>query len=89
MSNAGGLLAWVIAHADHTFTAAFVGADARSRNPASQVHASHDDAARWVEAEAAAIGLSIEWISPPERVPLDRGAHLEADNQASKSGHRR
>jgi hypothetical protein len=62
----GKLRAWIEVHNDAVL-AAFVGvpcaADCRvSRPPATQVCSSPDDARQWVEGEARAFGLPVEWV---------------------------
>lgn len=62
MVGSGKLLAWIVPHGDE-FVAALVGSAAvRSRAPATQVCPSQLDARQWVEEEAAAVGLPVEWI---------------------------
>ena len=67
MPQSGKLLAWIDRENDHTVVAAFVGAAAKNtRAPATRVCASRDEARRWVEAEASAFGLPVEWVDPTE-----------------------
>ena len=54
--------------------AAFVGAivagttkAAAQRAPATLICASRQEAMQWVESEAAAIGIPVEWVARPER----------------------
>jgi hypothetical protein len=62
------LLAWIVPTRDE-FLAAIVGADAASyRAPATQLCSTHAEARQWVEDEAAAIGVPIEWLA---RTPTD------------------
>lgn len=59
----GRLLAWVVPHGSD-FVAAIVGAPAAHvRAPATQLCSSHPKAVEWVKDEAAAVGLSIDWIN--------------------------
>jgi hypothetical protein len=62
----GKLRAWIEVRHDQVL-AAFVGVTAAgntraSRPPATRLCASPDDAKRWVEDEAKAFGLPIEWV---------------------------
>jgi hypothetical protein len=62
------LLAWIEPHADDAYRAAFVGkAAADHRMPAMRLCSSIDDARKWVEEEAAAIDVPVEWLSKPPR----------------------
>ncbi|HXA23920.1 MAG TPA: hypothetical protein VNW90_16655 [Acetobacteraceae bacterium] len=67
----GRLRAWIEVHDDGVL-AAFVGvpgaANARvGRPPATQLCSSAEDARQWVEEEAKAFGLPVEWVDkgPP------------------------
>ena len=67
----GRLRAWLEVQ-DDAVLAAFVGVpgatDARlSRPPATQLCSSAEDARQWVEEEARAFGLPVEWVdtAPP------------------------
>jgi hypothetical protein len=63
MPTSGKLLAWITPRGEHRFIAAFVGAAAAHlRPPATQVCASCVEAKRWIEDQAAAFGLPIEWM---------------------------
>jgi hypothetical protein len=62
------LLAWVVPCDDRTFRAAFVGADATRRIPAAKVYPSRDEAVRWVEKEAAVLGVAVRWVGAPPQV---------------------
>lgn len=66
MTPAGKLCAWVEKRCDR-FLAAFVGEDASMRAPATRLCISQDEARRWVEAEAAAFGLPVQWIKQNQR----------------------
>jgi hypothetical protein len=61
----GKLRAWIEAH-DDAVLAAFVGVPAAaarvSRPPATQLCSSAEDARQWVEDEARAFGLPVEWV---------------------------
>jgi len=64
----GKLLAWVESHGDDEYLAAFVGASAaRHRDPATQLCSSAGDARQWVEGEAAALDVPVEWVSEAPR----------------------
>jgi hypothetical protein len=59
-------LAWIEPRCG-AYLAAFVGGGATERHPATQVYPSSEEARRWVEAEAAALNVPVEWVP-------DRGA---------------
>jgi hypothetical protein len=59
------LLAWVEPRDDEAFLAAFVAADARRREPATQLCSSRDEARNWIETQAAAIDAPVEWVAVP------------------------
>jgi hypothetical protein len=62
------LLAWIEPRDDEAFLAAFVGKPVADRRaPATQLFASPDEARQWIEHEAAALGLPVEWVSPDTR----------------------
>jgi hypothetical protein len=62
------LLAWIEPRSDDQFLAAFVGKPvAGLREPATQTCASQEEARLWVEQEAAAVGLPVEWVSQAPR----------------------
>jgi hypothetical protein len=65
------LLAWIEPRSgDQEFTAAFVSVPTASRRaPATYSCASPDEARQWVEVEAAALGIPVEWTdrSPARR----------------------
>jgi hypothetical protein len=63
MPRRSKLLAWVEARNDDEFLASFVGSAATRRAPATQLCASPADARQWVEDEAAAVGLPVEWLA--------------------------
>jgi hypothetical protein len=69
MPQSGKLFAWIEPQSDDVFLAAFVGAPAAStRRPATQVCASPDEARQWVERQATALGIPVEWVSvAPQR----------------------
>ena len=68
MSENNKLLAWIEPHADDVYRAAFVGkAAAEHRDPATRLCGSIDDARQWVEGEAAAIDVPVEWVNEPPR----------------------
>jgi hypothetical protein len=58
------LLAWIAPRSETEFVAAFVGGAAVSgRAPATRLCPSHSEARQWVEDQAAALGLPVEWLS--------------------------
>jgi hypothetical protein len=57
------LLAWVEPRDDEAFLAAFVAADARRREPATQLCSSRDEARDWIETRAAALDAPVEWVA--------------------------
>ena len=65
------LLAWIEPRSDdQEFTAAFVSVPTASRRaPATYRCASPDEAREWVEVQAAALGIPVEWTdrSPARR----------------------
>jgi len=71
MKPSGKLLAWIKPRSAHEFVAAFVGdgaapgarEDFAGRAPAVQLCASPDEARRWIEDQAAAFSLPIEWVN--------------------------
>ncbi len=71
MEPNGKLLAWIQPRNADEFLAAFVGEDAApcSRNdyagraPAVHVCGSPDEARRWIEDQASAFALPVEWIN--------------------------
>jgi hypothetical protein len=70
----GRLLAWIEPRDGEAVQAAFVGAivagttkAAAQRAPATLICASRQEAMQWVESEAAAIGIPVEWVARPER----------------------
>ena len=68
MSRSNKLLAWIEPRGDHEYLAAFVGAPAASqRAPAVQLCSSRDDARHWVDGEAAALDVTVEWVTEAPR----------------------
>jgi hypothetical protein len=75
MKPSGKLLAWIKPRSADEFIAAFVGEDAApgarkdfvGREPAVQLCGSPDEARRWIEDQAAAFALPIEWVSEVPR----------------------
>jgi hypothetical protein len=62
MPASAKLLAWIVSQGGHQFTAAFVAALAPRRRPATRRCASMEEARRWVEQEAEALGgVPIAW----------------------------
>ena len=70
MPNVAKLLAWIESHDGHEFTAAFVSALAPRRAPATRRCTSLEEARRWIEQEAEALGrVLIAWADQePETV---------------------
>ena len=66
MPQSGKLLAWV-EPTNGDFLAAYVGGAATKRWPATQLCASSDEARRWVEHDAAKLGVPVEWVSEAPR----------------------
>jgi hypothetical protein len=75
MKPNGKLLAWIKPRNTEEFVAAFVGQDAApgarqdfaGRAPAVRVCGSADEARRWIEDEASAFALPVEWVSEAPR----------------------
>ena len=67
MPRVGNLIAWIERRDEDLFLAAFVGSGAQMRAPATQICASEHEARRWIEKEAVAVGLPVEWraAEPP------------------------
>jgi hypothetical protein len=61
-TTSGKLLAWIEPGEEETVVAAFVGSGARDRLAATQTCSTHDEARKWVETEAEAIGVPVEWV---------------------------
>jgi hypothetical protein len=62
MKTSGTLLAWIAPHGDE-YVAAIVGAGAlHGRTPATQTCKSQSRAIEWVQEEAAAVDLPVEWL---------------------------
>jgi len=61
------LLAWIEQGDGNNLVAAYVGSGARQRLPAMRVCVTSEDARRWVEVEAEALGVPVEWGPKPER----------------------
>ena len=68
------LLAWIEPRSrDQAFTAAFVSVPTASRRaPATCSCTSPDEAREWVEVQAAALGIPVEWTDRSPR-PTSRG----------------
>jgi len=63
------LLAWIEPRSDRQFTAAFVSIPTASRRAAATYScASPDEAREWVEVQAAALGIPVEWTDDQPRV---------------------
>jgi hypothetical protein len=64
MPQSDELLAWIEPRTSNECLAAFVAAAAAAeRAPATQLCATPDQARQWVEEEAAALGVSVAWVS--------------------------
>jgi hypothetical protein len=62
MPSDNRLIAWIEPGSGQEFQAAFVSAAMASRRrPATRRCASPDEARQWVEGEAAALGIPVEW----------------------------
>jgi hypothetical protein len=57
------LLGWIETRGTENFVGAFIGEEAISRAPATQRCSSADEARRWIEDEAEAVGLSVNWLT--------------------------
>jgi len=62
----GKIIAWIEQKGSDRYQAAFVGGAATQRLPATQECTSHDDARQWIEAEADALGVPIQWVQPAD-----------------------
>jgi hypothetical protein len=65
MPKGNRVLAWVEPRCGK-YLAAFVGGGAAGRQPATQACPSPEAAREWVEAEAAALNVPVEWL-PDQR----------------------
>ena len=61
MTSDGALRAWVEPQGDQTL-AAFIGLHETRRAPATRLFPSANEARKWIETEAAAIGLPVRWV---------------------------
>ena len=60
------LLAWIEKPEEELFVAAFVSAEAATkRAPATQLCTSEQEARTWVQEQAAAFGIPVEWLRGP------------------------
>jgi hypothetical protein len=64
MASESKLLAWTVPHRDGV-VAAFVSADTAYREPATCVCADREQGWRWVETQAASLGVEVEWLNQP------------------------
>jgi hypothetical protein len=70
MATSGRLRAWIERQPGGRFLAGFVGVvvtpdghvAVANRAPATQVHRSPEEAREWVEDEATAFGVPVEWV---------------------------
>jgi hypothetical protein len=72
MPSSGTLVAWIELRGDDQCLAAFVGAYGprrvpTGRAPATQLCSSQADARQWVEDQATALGLPVEWLAEAPR----------------------
>ena len=67
MSLSGKLLAWVEPRASDRYLVSLVGGAAPGREPATRLCGSLNEARQWVETEAAALGVPIEWLPGDRR----------------------
>jgi hypothetical protein len=66
----GNMIAWISPHETGSYIGALVGEGAApggsgysaGRTPAMQICASAEEARRWIEDQAAALGLPIKWV---------------------------
>jgi hypothetical protein len=65
MPASSKFLAWIEPSDGSEFQAAFVAAMASRRKPATHRCASPDEARRWVEVQAAELGVPVEWVDQP------------------------
>ena len=67
MTFSDKLLAWIESRGPHEFTAAFVSSAMASRRaPATHRFESPDEAREWVNREAEALGVLVEWTASPQ-----------------------
>jgi hypothetical protein len=66
MPLTGKLLAWIEPQ-DDEYLGAIVGGGAPRRAPATRVCRSAEEARQWVEAQAAALGVPVEWLPGDRR----------------------
>jgi hypothetical protein len=67
MPYAGKVLAWIEQRGRGEAVAAFRSAAVPDRPPATRVCPSPHQAKAWVEKEAAALGVSVEWVAAKPR----------------------
>jgi hypothetical protein len=66
MTSSDKFLAWIEPRGPHEFTAVFVSSAMASRRaPATHHFGSPDEARAWVNREAEAIGVPVEWTDSP------------------------
>jgi hypothetical protein len=67
-NDSGKLIAWIEPHGPYKFTAVFVSSAMASRRaPATNHFGSPDEAREWVEREAAALDVPVEWTDFPRK----------------------
>jgi hypothetical protein len=69
------LLAWIEPNSHAEFRASFVSKAAQRRQPATKRCVSTKDARQWVEDQAAALGVRVEWVDHNR----DRGSVRNGD----------
>jgi hypothetical protein len=78
MPYSHGFVAWIEPKEDHCAAAFVSGATRELRAPATGLFSSVDEAHRWVEQEAAAVGgVPIAWLDQPRHA--GRGESLAAE----------
>lgn len=77
MAPSGMLRAWIEQYQENKVIAAFIGVAVlpggrkviASRQPATHVCSSPDKARQWIENEASAVGLPVEWVESTSHTP--------------------
>jgi|KBSSwiStaDraftv2_1062776.scaffolds.fasta_scaffold7144752_1 hypothetical protein len=64
MPTSPKLLAWIDPR-NNGVLAAFIGAGATGSRPATRVCRSADEAREWIEAQATALNVGVEWLPVP------------------------
>jgi len=85
MTRGSKLLAWVDPRTLGVL-AVYIGGDATAQQPATKVCSSTDEAHAWVEAQAAALGLQVEWLSGGRRsMPQAQPVSIISDKGESEA----